>query len=212
MSDISKRALSLFESLGISYADLAKVTGIPKSALQRYLVGETDKIPIDRLQSIATALGTSAEHLLGWDTGSDVSTLPAIPPDALPITRRKIPILSAVQCGEPRFAEETFEGYAEAKCDIPVDYALYAHGDSMINAGIRDGDIVFVRRQTTVDNGTIAVVLIGDETTLKRVYRFPTELRLVPDNPAYRTMVYSGAELADIRILGRCMFVQHVLN
>lgn len=67
MSDVSDKILRLIESQGISYGTLSEITGIPKSALQRYATGETAKIPMPRISAIANALGTTAEHLLGWD-------------------------------------------------------------------------------------------------------------------------------------------------
>ena len=67
MSDVSDKILRLIESQGVSYGTLSEMTGIPKSALQRYATGETVKIPMPRISAIANALGTTAEYLLGWD-------------------------------------------------------------------------------------------------------------------------------------------------
>ena len=67
MSERSQRILALITEADLSYGQLAKLTGIPKSALQRYATGETDKIPIDRLVLIAKALQVSPAYLLGWD-------------------------------------------------------------------------------------------------------------------------------------------------
>ena len=69
MSDIAKRILDLMQKQGLSYADLSQKTGIPKSALQRYATGNTAKIPMDRIESIASALGVSAAYLMGWTEG-----------------------------------------------------------------------------------------------------------------------------------------------
>ena len=78
MSDISKRILDIILSKEISYGELSDRTGIPKSALQRYATGETEKIPIDRLQIIAKAIGTTTAYLMGWeDTGDPLSPPPA---------------------------------------------------------------------------------------------------------------------------------------
>lgn len=71
MSDISKRILDIILSKEISYGELSEKTGIPKSALQRYATGETEKIPIDRLQIIAKAIGTTTSYLMGWETTDD---------------------------------------------------------------------------------------------------------------------------------------------
>lgn len=69
MSDIAKRILDLMQKQGLSYADLSQKTGISKSALQRYATGSTAKIPMDRIESIASALGVSAAYLMGWTEG-----------------------------------------------------------------------------------------------------------------------------------------------
>lgn len=76
MSDISKRILDIILAKEISYGELADRTGIPKSALQRYATGETEKIPIDRLQIIAKAIGTTTAYLMGWEN-ADVSLAPS---------------------------------------------------------------------------------------------------------------------------------------
>lgn len=70
MSEISKRILSIILDNDISYGELSSKTGIPKSALQRYATGETEKIPIDRLELIAKALGTTTAYLMGWSKNS----------------------------------------------------------------------------------------------------------------------------------------------
>jgi repressor LexA len=84
----------------------------------------------------------------------------------------------------------------------------------MVGAHIHDGDLVFFRRCDTVDNGKIAVVIIGDEATLKRVYYAPEkeQLILMPENPAYRPLVYVGPELEQVRIMGEALFVQSMLH
>lgn len=67
MNDIAKRLLDSINASGLSYGDLSKMTGVPKSALQRYATGYTEKIPIPRIQAIASAVGVTAEYLLGWE-------------------------------------------------------------------------------------------------------------------------------------------------
>ena len=67
MNKVSERILSAIEKSKYSYGELAKMTGIPKSAIQRYATGTTEKIPIDRIKALAPVLNTTAEHLLGWE-------------------------------------------------------------------------------------------------------------------------------------------------
>jgi repressor LexA len=125
-------------------------------------------------------------------------------------SRARIPLLGEIACGEPIFADETRESYVMSGTDLQVDFCLRARGDSMINARILDGDIVFIRKQDIVDNGEIAAVIIGDEATLKRVYYYPEENKLVlaAENPAYPPLVYDGAKLDEIRILGKAVAFQ----
>lgn len=72
MNDIAERILSIMTEKKISYGELSKATGVPKSALQRYATGETDKIPIDRLELIAAALGVNTEYLVGWEDAQPI--------------------------------------------------------------------------------------------------------------------------------------------
>lgn len=127
-----------------------------------------------------------------------------------PIKRHKIPLLGEIACGEPIYADEDRESYVEAGTDVRADFCLRAKGDSMINARILDGDIVFIRSQPSVENGEIAAVIIDDEATLKRVYYYPESGKLVlnPANPAFEPFVYVGEELNQIRILGKAVAFQ----
>ena len=96
----------------------------------------------------------------------------------------RVPLLGKVTAGQPILAVENIEGYvpweAEAGC-----FALRVRGDSMIEAGIFDGDKVVVRPQQTAENGEIVVALLGDSATVKRLRRRSGEVWLMPENPAY---------------------------
>ena len=98
--------------------------------------------------------------------------------------------------------------------NIDADFCLRAVGDSMIGARIYDSDIVFIRKQTMVENGEIAAVVIDGEATLKRVYYFPEKAKLIlsPENPKYEPLVFLGAELDEIQILGRAVAFQSVVR
>ena len=202
MSDITQRLNDLIVSSRMSYGDLAKLTGIPKSALQRYATGATEKIPINRLEKIAEVLNSSAASLLGWD---EVETVP-VPQGLIPLPgMRSVPLIGTIACGEPILAEENIEGEAFMPEQIHADFALRCKGDSMIDARIRDGDIVYIRQQPTVENGEIAAVLIDDEATLKRVYLSAGAIILQPANPRYEPMVIAGNALEEVRIIGKAV-------
>lgn len=128
----------------------------------------------------------------------------------LPITIKKVPLLGIISCGEPIFCNEEHESYMVVGTDIEADFCLKAKGDSMINARIMDGDIVFIRQQPFVDNGDIAAVLIDNEVTLKRVYYYKDDnmMSLNPENPLYKPFIYTGEELNHIKILGKAIAFQ----
>ena len=118
---------------------------------------------------------------------------------------KNVPLLGTIACGEPILAEENIENYVTVDVKANVDFALKCKGDSMINARIFDGDIVYIHSQPDVENGEIAAVLIGNEATLKKVHKYPNKLVLSPCNPMYDDLVYSEEQLNDIRILGKAV-------
>ena len=128
-----------------------------------------------------------------------------------PIVKKKIPMLGNVACGDPIFASEEYDAYIEVDSDISADFCLKAKGDSMINARIFDGDILFVKKQDIVNDGEIAVVLIEDEATVKRIYydKENNILTLIPENPMHKPMRFEGEKLNQIRILGKVVFGQY---
>lgn len=202
MSDISNRILKIILEKEISYGELSDKTGIPKSALQRYATGQTEKIPIDRLESIAKALGTTPAFLMGWE----IKPTKSIPnhPNILPLpTMKRWKVLGGTACGEPIFSELDEESVL-APADIDADYVFRCIGDSMINARIFDGDIVFVKSGVEVENGQIAVVRIGEEYTLKRIYHGPDYLELRAENPMYPARIIRG-EQENAEIVGKAV-------
>lgn len=117
-----------------------------------------------------------------------------------------IPLLGNIAAGLPIWAEQNFDDY------LPISpalfggsevFALRVNGDSMTDAGIRNGDIAVIQRQNFVENGEIAAVIIEQEATLKRVYLSSESILLKADNPAYEDLKYSEAEGNLIHILGR---------
>lgn len=109
----------------------------------------------------------------------------------------QIPVVGVVTAGLPILAVENREGTMSWDGDSNC-FALRVRGDSMINAGILDGDKVIVRPQSTADHGEIVVARIGDEATVKRLFRKNGELWLMPENPAYAPIDASEAEIIGI--------------
>lgn len=134
------------------------------------------------------------------------SVTASLPTNVIPMPEmRKIPLIGSIACGAPILADEHIEEYISIPKHIAADFALTCKGDSMINARIFDGDIVYIRQQDTVENGEIAAVLIDGEATLKRVQLYEDHISLEPENPQYRPLVYWGEEMNTIRILGKAV-------
>lgn len=116
-------------------------------------------------------------------------------------TRSRVPLIGTVACGTPIFAEENIETYLYLSDELTGRgefFALKARGDSMVNAGIADGDIVLVRKQNTAENGEIAVALVGDEATLKRFYRENGVIRLHPENDGMEDMFFDYVDVQGV--------------
>lgn len=196
------RLKECIENSSFSYVDLEKITGIPKSNIQRYANGATKKIPVDAIQLIAKAVGISDAYIMGW---SDVKSDKAIPSGFQPIpSTTKRPRLGVISCGNPIDTPENFAGYDEVPDVFDCDFTLVCEGDSMIGARICDGDIVYIKQQPTVENGQIAAVLIdGEEKLLKRVYITDESIILQAENPAYPPRSYHKEDMNRVSIIGK---------
>lgn len=187
------------KELGLSAEYVAERLGVSPATIYRYEKGDIEKMPGNILDPISRILNTTPSYLMGWE-----NTL--LPDYAIPVPKMSmIPLLGTIACGEPILAEENLDGEVAMPEHVTADFALRCKGDSMTGARILDGDIVYIRQQPSVENGEIAAVLIGEEATLKRVYRYPDKLVLSPANPAYEPFVYTSEEIENIRILGKAV-------
>jgi repressor LexA len=119
-----------------------------------------------------------------------------------------LPVLGHVRAGRPEEAIENILGYcaADPAWTRGADcFYLRVTGDSMIEAGIRDGDLALVRSQSTAENGEIVVVLIEGEATLKRLYREEGCIRLQPANAALQPILIEGDRMAGTSIIGKLL-------
>ena len=201
----------------MTQAELSSRSKISKSSISHYLKGDWEGKQ-DAVYSIAQVLNVSEAWLMGYDVPMDAEhatpSQPAqkatIPPGFIPMPKMvKVPLVGSIACGTPILAEQNIDGHVDAPEDIRCDFALRCKGDSMIGAGIHDGDAVYIHIQPEVENGEIAAVRIGEEATLKRVYYDGTTLTLMPYNNAYAPMVYTGPQLEDVHIEGKAVGYTH---
>lgn len=193
---------------GFTQHTLAKLLNVSFGTVGNWEAG-TRKPDSDMLRRIADALDVSVDYLIGRDV-NPMNNIKNI----LPLKTKKVPLLGEIACGEPIFADEQYGEYAQVFEDIDCDFCLRAKGDSMIGAGIKNGDIVFVRKQDTVENGEVAAVIIDNEATLKRVYYYPdkNKLMLLPENKDFEPLMYVGSELDEVRIIGKAVAYQSLVR
>lgn len=198
---IGERIKRRREELGLSADQVADRIGKNRATVYRYESNDIKNFPIEILIPLAEVLRTTPAYLMGWDGDTGV-----MPENIIPMPEmRKIPLIGSIACGAPILAEEHIEEYINIPKHIHADFALTCKGDSMINARVFDGDVVYIRQQDTVENGEIAAVLIDGEATLKRVRLYPDRIILEPENPLYDPLVYRGEEMNTIRILGKAV-------
>lgn len=211
---LAERLKNERKKIGLSQTEFADKLGMNARTYASYERGERD-ISTAVLLTICRTLNISSDVLLGNDVPFEEKNKDYTIPELIekydnikPIKLKRFPMLGEIACGEPVFADEDKEHYVMADMDIHADFCLTAKGDSMINARIYEGDIVFIREMPIVENGDIAAVIINDEATLKRVYYYPDDsmLQLVAENPKYKPLVYQGEELNHIRILGKAVY------
>jgi len=194
---------------GLSQDDLAKVLGISKSTIGMYEQGKRSPHSDEILKGIATYFGVSIDYLKGFAPQNSVISFDDFEKFGLKkITTKSFPMLGKIACGKPIMCDENYNATFESSDDIDADFCVTAQGDSMINARILDGDIIFVREQSIVENGEIAVVIVNDdEVTLKRFYYYPENQRVIlqAENPKYQPMVYEKEQLNHIRVLGKAI-------
>ena len=208
---IGKRIKELRISKNITQDELALKIGTTKQTIYKYENEIVTNIPSQKIELISNALNTTPDYLMGWSDKStdDLYSIPGINP--IPKTYKR-PRLGTIACGEPILAEENIETYDDIPDNIKCDFTLVCKGDSMINARINDGDIVYIKQQSQVDNGEIAAVLIDNEATLKRVYIYEDKVVLQPENTKYPPFVYTKEEMNNIRILGKAVGFTSLLS
>ena len=210
MSGFSDMLGYLRKRNNMSQRELAEKAGVSRSAIGMYETGEREP-SFEMLETFADIFNVNMNVLLGKS-----ASLPVLPKNMTVLPpMRKIPLLGTIACGKPILAQENISDYVDLPGHIRADFALTCRGDSMINAGINDGDIVYIRKQETVENGQIAAVIVGeDETdaTLKRFYFANGIVTLNAENAAFPPIVIMGADLEHVRVIGLAIAFTHVIK
>lgn len=184
--------------LGLTLEEVGNIVGVSKSTVMKWETGDIENMRRDKIALLAKALKVPILWVMGIE---DIGTY----------NTKKVPLLGCIAAGEPILVREEHEAYMEVGHDVDIDFCLRVEGDSMVDARILDGDLVFIRRQPVVENGEIAAILIDNEVTLKRFYKNNGGIILKPENNNYQPRYYTEKDFKDIKILGKAIFFQSKL-
>ncbi len=190
---------------GYSQEELGALLGVQRAAVQKWECGTVKNLKRDTIKKLSEIFNVPPSSFIDdeYMTYNNIIPIPKM---------NRIPLVGTIACGTPILASENLEGEVITPEDIKADFALRCKGDSMIDARIMNGDIVYIRQQPTVENGEIAAVLIDEEATLKRVYLSDNTVTLVACNSKYQPFVYTGEQLDQIRILGKAVGFTSTIN
>lgn len=212
---MSKIPLRLFlknkrEILDLSQQEVADYLGISKSAISRWESGDIKNMGIDKLKKLSEVLKIDPMTIVNYNEYlQDDDAYYVNEEQSIYYTNNvdRIPLLGRIAAGYPILAEENIEDYFNIDTSLEADFCLKIKGDSMIDEGIYDGDIVFIRKQDTLENGEIGAILIDDEATLKTFYRDNGNVVLQPANKNYIPLVFTNGNL---RILGKLVAILNI--
>ena len=208
MATFKERLIEAMALRDINAAELSRLSGVNEGAISQYKKGKY-KANQHTIEKIARCLNVSIPWLMGVSDvfGSYESNLSPLPQldNILPIKKKSFPVIGDVAAGKPIEALQHIECYVTEDEDLDADYALRVKGDSMIGAGIDDGDIVFIREQPEVENGEMAAVYVDGGATLKRVYKDGKGVSLYSENPKYPPMYFTAESCEEFRILGKAV-------
>ncbi len=214
MRTIGETIKLLREERRMSQQSLADALNTSRSTISMYESGS--RIPNDEMKEyICDYFNVDLNYLFGKTNTrnsyrENVETTQTQFNNVYNVNKIKLPLLGSIACGKPIYAEEDRESYIMVGTEVHADFCLRCKGDSMINARIHDGDIVFIRKQDIVNNGEIAAVIIDDEATLKRFYYYKEQNMVIlkPENSKYQDIILINEKLNSIRILGKAVAFQ----
>lgn len=199
--EIGNRIEKSRKALDITQEELANTLGLNKSTIQRYESGKIEKIKLPIIEAMANALGVRPEYLAAKSENPE-SNIEVLPNSKI----HMIPVFETVSAGFGAYANDCIIDYIPLYIanisDIPDMMCIKVSGDSMYPK-IEDGDIIVVRKQSSVDNGQIAVVLIdGEEGGVKKINFGKNFMELLSINPMYPPRLFENEEVERIRIVG----------
>jgi len=206
MAKFAEIIKSLRIERGITQEQLASLLKVSRSTIGMYETGSREP-DFETLEAIADIFNVDMDYLIGRSNIERKETFGNTPIPAgfqpLPATDR-LPRVGKIACGDPILAEENIDAYDEVPSEWHADFTLLCQGDSM-EPKIKDGDVVAIHSQPTVENGEIAAVRIDNEATLKRVFLYADHIELRAENPMFPTILRIGEDMNAIQIEGKAI-------
>ena len=191
----------------LSQEELAEMVGYKSfTTIQKWETGDSEP-NMGVLRQLADIFHVSISELVETDIEDKSSTRP-LPSNIITPSAHAVPILGTICAGSGVYCEENFEGYFFVDRTIKADYCLKVKGDSMIDAGIYDGDVAFIRKEFDYEDGEIYAVCWGAEesASLKKLYKVDNRIMLQPCNAEYSAIL---ADADDVCIVGECVGTYH---
>lgn len=189
-TNFSRNLKYLRNESGIEQKELAETLGYKSSSAVSEWEKGLREPNIQIISKIAEIFRTTITDLMEKDLSKEDNEQ----------INKAIPLLGTIAAGQPILAIENIEDYYLLDPKIKADFCLRIKGDSMINVNIIDGDIVFIKKQSCIDNGEIGAILIDDRATLKRFYYTDGKAILQAENTQYAPII---VDKGDVRVLGK---------
>ncbi|MFR6448302.1 MAG: transcriptional repressor LexA [Peptoniphilus grossensis] len=190
-----KNLIFYLKKLGLTQTEFARELGYPETTVSNWFNKNTYPRP-DKIQEMANYFGVRRTDLTENNEEQQAPLKNA----------KSVPIIGTIAAGSPLLAEENIVDYFLIDSRVDADFGLTVKGESMINADIFDGDIVFIRQQPDLENGEIGAILLDNEATLKRFSKTNDSVILQAENPSMTDWprVYTDG---NIRVLGKLVGV-----
>lgn len=192
--DIGKIIKKHRDRLELTQEELGKKMGVGKAAVNKWENGHVKNLKRTTIKKMAELFEIPASTFIDGELSGVYNS------DLI----SNIPLIGTIAAGAPILAEENIEDHFYIDAKVKADFALRIKGDSMIDAGIFENDVVFLRCQEDLENGQIGAVLVEDEATLKKFYRDGNTIVLQSENDKYRPIILTNG---NVRILGKLVAV-----
>lgn len=201
--EIGKKLKSSREQNQLTIKDVSRMVGLSVSTISRYENGLVANMNTPTLQMLSEIYNVNILWLLGKSDSrhEQIKSTKSI---------NSVPLIGTIAAGTPILAEENIERYFNIDSSIKADFCLRIKGDSMIDEGIYNNDIVFIKQQPTLENGEIGAIIINGEATLKKFYRTNDTVILQPANDKYTPIIID--ESKDCRIAGKLSAILNIKN